>query len=83
MFLLICFCFVILFLIIKKINRRSQQSILKEVKIDEELARYIAEADFPVLNEKGEFEFVQCETIVFGDERFDELIESSNNPDSW
>ena len=82
MFLLICCCFMvleILFLIIKKIKNRR----LKEVKIDEELARYIAEADFPVLNEKGEFEYIQCETIVFGDERFDELIESSNNPDSW
>ena len=74
MFLLICFCFVILYLIIKKIKNKRPE---------EELVRYIVETGIPILNNKGEFEYVQCETIVYGDERFDELIESSNNPDSW
>lgn len=50
---------------------------------DCDIIRFITEAKVPVLNEKGVFEYVQCETIVYGDERFDELIESSNNPDSW
>ena len=48
-----------------------------------DVTKIIIEAKVPVLNEKGEFEYVQCETIVYGDERFDELIESINNPDSW
>lgn len=77
MFLLICICFIIILLIKKKNKNRKQ--LIK----DEEIIRRIIESDLPVLNEKGKFEYVQCETIVFGDERFDELIESSNNPDSW
>ena len=55
---------------------------MDEPRIDD-IVKYIIEAKVPVLNEKGKFEYVQCETIVYGDERFDELIESSNNPDSW
>ena len=82
MFLLICFCYIVLkiiFLIKKKNKNRSRRQSVE----DEEIVRHIIETDLPILNEKGEFEYVQCETIVFGDERFDELIESSNNPNSW
>lgn len=55
---------------------------MDEPKTDD-IIKFIVEAKMPVLNEKREFEYVECETIVYGDERFDELIESSNNPDSW
>lgn len=58
-----------------------------------DINKIIIEAKVPVLNEKGEFEYVQTETITYGHERFDELIEprsvsvckteSINNPDSW
>lgn len=51
---------------------------------DEEIVRHIVESGFPVLNNKGEFEYVQCKTIVYGDDEFDEIIESINNdPDLW
>ena len=69
-------------MLIYLIKKKYDNQRMNEAKIDD-IVRFIAEAKVPVLNETGEFEYVQCETIVYGDERFDELIESSNNPDSW
>lgn len=39
--------------------------------------------NFPVMTPDGEKKYIPCETIVYGDDEFDELIESINNPDSW
>ena len=39
--------------------------------------------NFPVMTPNGEIDYIPCKTVVFGDDEFDELIESSNNPDSW
>lgn len=39
---------------------------------------------FPVITPNGEMYYVPCKTIVYGDDEFDELIESiNNNPDLW